>query len=242
MTTEARVLNVAGIAVEVDRKAIKNLHLSVYPPDGRVRIAVPLRVDDDAVRLAIVSRLSWIRRQCASFARQPRQSRREMLTGESHYLWGRRYRLNVVRHTGANGVYVRGRNVIDLYIRPGAGAARRKVVLNEWYREQLKAKIPKLTPVWESKVGVDVAELRVKRMKTRWGTCNIEARRVWLNLELAKKPLKCLEFVLVHEMVHLLERHHNERFAWHMDRVMPSWRLVREELNRLPLAHTNWTY
>lgn len=242
MSTEAHVLNVGGIAVEVDRKAIQNLHLSVYPPDGRVRVAVPLRVDDAAVRLAIVSRLGWIRRQRAGFARQPRQSRREMVSGESHDLWGRRYRLNVVRHTGANGARVRGRSVIDLFVRPGADAARREAVLNEWYRAQLKTRIPALIAMWAPVVGVELAEWGVKRMKTRWGTCNAHARRIWLNLELAKKPPQCLEFVVVHEMVHLLERHHNECFAGHMDRVLPQWRLVRAELNRQPLAHEDWTY
>jgi predicted metal-dependent hydrolase len=236
------MLEVGGLTVEVDRKAIKNLHLSVYPPDGRVRIAVPLRVDDDAVRLAIVSRLGWIRRQRAGFARQPRQSRREMVNGESHYLWGRRYRLNVIRHTGANGVRVRGRSALDLLVRPGADAERRNAVLRQWYREQLKAEIPALIEKWEPKVGVHVADWGVKRMKTRWGTCNIDARRIWLNLELAKKPPECLEFVLVHEMVHLLERHHDARFVGHMDRVLPPWRTRRDRLNRLPLPHENWTY
>lgn len=239
---ERHVLEVAGLSVDVVRKAIGNLHLAVYPPEGRVRVAVPLHVDDEAVRLAVIDKLGWIRRQQASFRRQPRQSEREMVTGESHYVWGRRRRLNVIGHEGPPRVRLRGPSALDLYVRPGTDAGRRRHVLTEWYREQLKARVPGLIAAWEPVVGVRVADWRVRKMKTKWGSCSIDARRIWLNLELAKKPPECLEYIVVHEMVHLLERHHNTRFVGLMDTFMPQWRLYRDTLNSAPLAYEDWSY
>lgn len=242
MTIERRQIEVRGIPVEVVRKNIKNLHLGVYPPEGRVRVAVPLRLDDEAVRLAIISRLTWIRRQQDGFERQDRQSQREMVTGESHYVGGRRYRLDVVEHAGSAAVRLRNNTTLELRVRPGTSREQREAALHRWYRGRLRARIPQLIAKWEPAIGVTVAEWGIKKMKTRWGTCNIDARRIWLNLELAKKPASCLEYILAHEMVHLLERHHNERFQQLMDRLMPQWRLYREELNRAPLAHEDWAY
>ena len=235
-------MTVHGLVVDVVRKNIKNLHLAVYPPNGRVRVAVPLRVNDEAVRLAVISRLAWIKRQRARFAQQERQSAREYVSGESHYYQGLRYRLNVIYHDGPPRVTVRNRTTLDLYVRSGSDTAQRERVLLVWYRRQLKAMILPLIAKWEPILGVKVAEWGVKQMKTRWGTCNIEARRIWLNLELVKKPALCLEYIVVHEMVHLLERHHNDRYAAYMDKFMPQWRLHREELNRAPLAHEDWEY
>lgn len=228
--------------VEVVRKDIKNLHLGVYPPGGHVRVAVPLRLGDEAIRLAVVSRLGWIRRQQKSFAKQERQSRREMVSGESHYFQGRRYRLAVIDHAGPAAVRIRNNSTLELRVRPGTDQKHRESALNKWYRQWLREQIPALIAKWEPKIGVSVAEWGIKRMKTRWGTCNPVALRIWLNLELAKKPLSCLEYILVHEMIHLLERHHNERFRELMDKLMPQWRLHRQELNRAPLSHENWTY
>ena len=228
--------------MEVVRKDIKNLHLGVYPPNGRVRAAVPLRLDDEAVRLAIISRLGWIRRQQERFEQQVRQSQREMVTGESHYFQGRRYRLDVIEQNGPAGVRLRNRTTMELRVRPGADRDKREVVLHRWYRQWLREQIPQLIATWEPVVGVIVADWGIKKMKTRWGTCNIEARRIWLNLELAKKPVSCLEYILVHEMIHFIERHHDERFRESMDTLMPQWRLHRDELNRAPLAHEDWTY
>ncbi len=202
---ERSALQVGGVPVSVVRKDIKNIHLAVYPPDGRVRVAVPLHVNDEAVRLAVVDKLRWIKRQQSEFETQVRQSQREMVTGESHYFWGRRYRLNVVSHDGPSRVEVHGTKTIELYVRPDLDAGQRRRVLTEWYRKQLKTKVPNLIAEWEPVVGVDVADWGVKKMKTKWGSCSIEARRIWLNLELAKKPLECLEYIVVHEMVHLLE-------------------------------------
>lgn len=242
MSTERHTIAVSGMTVEVVRKPIKNLHLGVYPPAGRVRIAVPLHIDDEAVRLAVISKLGWIRRQQRAFDRQPRQSQREMVAGESHYVFGRRYRLRVVEEDAPARVTIRGNNHLILRVRPGTSAEKREEILSQWYRRRLRAVVPELIARWEPVIGVQVAEWGIRRMKTRWGTCNIEAGRIWLNLELAKKPPQCLEYILVHEMVHLLERHHNDRFRECMDRFMPQWRLHRDELNRWPLAHEDWEY
>ena len=228
--------------VDVVRKDIKNLHLAVYPPDGRVRVAVPLLTDDEAVRLAVVDKLGWIKRQQKHFAQQPRQSQREMVTGESHYVWGHRYLLEVIRHAGPNHVQVCGSSTLELYVRPDADAGRRRRILAEWYREQLKTQVPELIAKWEPMIGVEVNDWGVRKMKTKWGSCSIGARRIWLNLELAKKPAACLEYIVVHEMVHLLERRHNERFVALMEHFMPQWRLHRDTLNQEPLGHEEWDY
>jgi predicted metal-dependent hydrolase len=235
-------MEVLGLPIEVVRKDIKNLHVGVYPPSGRVRVAAPLRLDDDAVRLAIISRLGWIRRQQARFAQQMRQSRRELAYGESHYFEGRRYRLNLVEQDAAPRVRLATNSLIELGVPPGTGRAGREAVLHQWYRERIRGQIPALLRKWQPRIGVEVAEVRIRRMKTRWGSCNGPARRVWLNLELAKKPPSCLEYILVHEMVHIRERHHNQRFRQLMDAAMPTWRLCRDELNRAPLAHEEWQY
>ena len=242
MSTESHQITVNDLVIDVVRKDIKNLHLAVYPPDGRVRVAAPLLVDDEAVRLYAVSKLAWIRRQQAKFEKQERQSAREYVTGESHYYRGRRYLLNVVYHDGPPQVALRNNTRIDLIVRNGSDAAKRERVLLDWYRKKLKEAIPPLIAKWEPVVGVEVAEWGVKRMKTKWGTCNIEARRIWLNLELAKTSPHCLEYIIVHEMVHLLERNHTDRFVAYMNRFMPQWKLYRDELNRGPLAHETWEY
>lgn len=239
---ERRFLEVGGIAVEVLRKNIKNLHLGVYPPDGRVRVSAPRRFDDAAVRLAIITRLDWIRRHQAALQQQSRQSQREFVTGESHYFAGRRYRLDVIERDSPPEVRLRNNQTLELRVRPGAERSKREAILHGWYRQQLRAQLPALVAQWEPIVGVAVNEVRIKRMKTRWGSCNIKAKRIWLNLELIKKPPSCLHYVLVHELVHLLERRHNRRFRELMDRFMPQWRLHRDELNRAPLARESWRY
>jgi predicted metal-dependent hydrolase len=242
VVTEKLQLEVRGISVEVVRKDIKNLHLGVYPPRGRVRVAVPLHLDDEAVRLAVISRLAWIRRKQDGFAQQDRQSQREMVTGESHYVQGRRYRLNVVEQEGPLKVLLPNNTTLELRVRPGTDRDQREAILNRWYRQHLREQIPALIAKWEPQISISVSAWGIKKMKTHWGTCNIEVRRIWLNLELAKKPISCLEYILVHEMVHLHERHHNEQFKKLMDRLMPQWPLHQETLNRAPLAHENWGY
>jgi len=228
--------------VEIVRKDIKNLHLGVYPPQGRVRAAVPLALDDQAVRLAVISRLGWIHRQQKRFQEQDRQTQREMVSGESHYYSGRRYRLEVIEHDAAPTVCLSNNTTMQLCVRHGSDRDKREAVLRQWYRRRLREQLPPLLAKWEPEVGVMVAEVRIKKLKTRWGSCNAEARRIWLNLELAKKPPACLEYILVHEMVHFRERHHNAQFRELMDALMPQWPLFRAELNRAPLAHEDWRY
>lgn len=242
MATDTHHLTVGGIRVEVERKDIKNLHLGVYPPNGRVRVAAPLVVSNDAVRLAVIDKLGWIKRQRARFAQQPRQSQREMVNGESHYFLGRRYRLRVHEQNAPARVAIRGVASLDLFVRPGSNAEQREAVLLRWHREQLKVLIPPLLEKWQPVLGVQVTAWGIKKMKTKWGSCNVDARRVWLNLELAKKPPQCLEYIVVHELVHLLERHHNERFTALLDKHLPQWRQAREMLNRAPLGHEDWSY
>jgi len=237
-----RQICISGIDVEIIHKDIKNLHLGVYPPEGRVRVAAPLQLDDDAVRMAVISKLSWIKRQKARFQEQPRQSKREYIPRESHYFLGDRYLLNVNEEPGPARVEIFHKNRLDLFVPHGADAAQRERVLLAWYRKELKARIPNLIYKWQAIIGVQVSDWGVKRMKTKWGSCNIEARRIWLNLELAKKPVQCLDYIVIHEMVHLLERHHNEQFTALMDKFMPNWRLHRDELNRTPLSHEKWVY
>lgn len=242
MSIEQHHIVVGGIRVDVVRKDIKNLHLGVYPPNGRVRVAAPLRVSDDAVRLAVIGKLAWVKRQRAHFEGQPRQSAREMVSGESHYFLGRRYRLRVIAHKGLTAVTVRGKSVIEMRVQPAMTATERERVLHRWYRRHLREIIRPLLEKWQAVLGVQVAECRIKKMKTKWGSCNADARRIWLNLELAKKPVQCTEYVLVHELVHLLERYHTDRFLAVMDRNLPQWRGLRDELNATPLAHETWTY
>lgn len=235
MNTSSHHITVQGIIVEVVHKNIKNLHVAVYPPVGRVRVSAPLFVDDEAVRRAVISRLAWIKTHQAKFAAQPRQTARIYVSGESHFFLGRRYLLNVINHNGPGRVVVRNKKIIDLYVRDNVDAEGRERVFVEWQRQQLKKLIPPLIAKWQQTLGVTVAEWGVKRMKTKWGTCAIGARRIWLNLELMKKPIACIEYVVVHEMVHLLERSHNNRFKAIMTRFLPHWRLIRQELNKQPL-------
>lgn len=242
LNTEPHRISVGGLTVEVVRKGIKNLHLGVYPPEGRVRVAVPLAMSDDAVRLAVISRLRWIRRQRSRFAAQPRQSARRMVSGESQYFLGRRYRLRVVEHDGPTRVTLRGAARIELRVRPGTDTDTRERVLHQWYRRRLRELIAPLAEKWEALLGVEPAFWGIRKMKTRWGTCNTETRRIWLNLELAKKPVECLEYLVVHELTHLLERRHTDRFVALMDRSLPLWRLHRETLNAAPLGHDTWNY
>lgn len=242
VSPEQQDFEVRGIPVELVRKDIKNTHIAVYPPEGHVRIAVPRHVDDETARLAVVDKLGWIQRKRREFDEQDRQSQREMVNRESHFVWGERYLLDVNRHTGPNRVRIDSPNTLEMHVRPDAGADRRREILHEWYRDQLKDRIPDLINEWSPEIGVEVRDWGVKKMKTKWGSCSIGDRRIWVNLELAKKPPQCLEYILVHEMVHLLERHHNDAFRGHLDRVMPKWRHYRELLNTEPLAHADWKY
>lgn len=233
---------VNNIVIDVVRKDIKNLHLSVYPPSGRVRIATPTKVDDEAVRLFAISKMSWIKKNQAKYINQQRQPERKYVSGESHYFRGQRYLLNVITHTGYPKIAIRNKKFIDLYVKADYTQEQRENVMTNWYRKNLKEQIPALIEKWQKIIGVEVAQWEVKKMKTKWGTCNREAKRIWLNLELAKKPEHCLEYIIVHEMVHFLERNHTERFVAYMDKFMLQWSSIKDELNRSMLKHEDWTY
>ncbi len=241
MSTASALITVAGLDIDVVFKDIKNLHISVYPPVGRVRVAAPERMEEENIRLAIVQRLSWIKRQRKQLQDADRQSERRMISGESHYVWGKRYRLDVSRTSGHHAVEINGKSL--LVIAPeGSDAEARFRTLDRWYRRQLKAVLPQLLAKWAPVIGVDAPKVAVRRMKTKWGSCNPKSRRISLNLELAKKHPGCLEYILVHEMVHLSERTHGDRFTSLMDSYLPSWRAMRDELNRAPLTHEEWTW
>lgn len=239
MTTTSAYLTVRGIEIDVIHKDIKHLHIGVYPPAGRVRVAAPSRLDDDQIRLAIVQRLPWIRKQRKQLEGAARQTTREMVTGESHYVWGTRKRLKVVERPGRAHVEVDGDRLI-LYVAPGATAEQRRQCLEGWYREQLRAELPALLDRWEQKLGVTVPKWTIRRMKTKWGSCNRETRNVWFNVELAKKDPLCLEYIVAHELTHYFERGHGERFTTLMDRHLPDWQMRRDELNGAPLAEEEW--
>lgn len=242
MSTKPRRLEIGGLTIDLVRKDIKNLHLGVYPPQGRVRVAAPLAMGDEAVRLAVISKLGWIKRQQAKFEEQVRQSEREYVSGESHYFLGRRYRLRVHKDSGPVRVAIIGKTSIELFVRPEMDAAQRGRVMLGWYRAQLKELLPPLLEKWESRLKVKAAEWGVKKMKTKWGSCNPATQRLWFNLELAKKPVPCIEYIVVHELAHLLERQHNDRFAALMDKHLPTWKTRRQELNAAPLGHDAWSY
>lgn len=234
-------LKLGDITVDVVRRDIKNVHLSVHPPSGRVRIAAPTRMKLDTLRLFAISKLGWIKAQQKALREQERESPREYLDRESHYLWGKRYLLKVVEEDAPAGVHIKGSRLL-LYVRPGAGVEKREEVLTRWYRERLKEAAPPIIELWSPRLNVDVERFFVQRMKTKWGSANPVARSVRLNTELAKKPKECLEYIVVHEMIHLIEPTHNERFMRLMDKAMPMWKAYRDILNRLPVRHERWEY
>jgi len=234
-------LELGNIVVDVEHKDIKNIHLSVYPPNGKVRISAPLRMELDTIRVFAISKLQWIKKQQENIQKQERETPREYLTRESHYFLGKRYLLKVILHNASPEVVVKHKE-IELYIRPDISTEKRKEILDEWYRRELKKLLPDIISKWEQTIGVRCNEFGVKKMRTKWGTCNIEAKRIWINLELAKKPVECIEYIVVHELVHLIERKHNERFISLMNEFMPKWKFFRDELNRLPFSHLDWKY
>jgi predicted metal-dependent hydrolase len=232
-------LKFGDITIEVEQKNIKNIHLSVHPPLGRVRIAAPSRMDFDTIRVYALSKLNWIKKEQLKFKNQDREEQREFLNRESHYYKGKRYLLKIIETDSPPKVELMHSTLV-LYVRPETSVENRQAILEKWYRAQLKKDLPALIEKWEKKLNVRVDEFGIKKMKTRWGTCNIEARRIWLNLELAKKPPECLEYIVVHEMIHLLERKHNDRFIGFLNKHLPKWRFYKEELNSLPLKKENW--
>jgi len=233
MNTEQYHIEVSGIDVDVVKKDIKNLHLAVYPPTGRVRLSSPYSMKQESLRLFIISKLGWIKKHIRNMNSQIREQEREYIQGESHWVEGQRYLLNIIEKEATPKVDIRNKKYIDLQVRPGSNKAKKEEIMREWYRNRLKAQIPELIYKWEDTLGVEIEDWGVKLMKTKWGSCNIEERRIWLNLELAKKPIRCLDYVVLHEMAHLKERHHNDRFKALLDTYLPGWQNVREELNEV---------
>ena len=229
------------IAVDVELKDIKNVYLSVYPPTGRVRITAPKHMNLDTVRVFAISKLAWIQKQQQKHREQERETFREYLDRESHYVWGKRYLLRIVEVDAAPAVELNARNMI-LRIRPAASVEARVAIISKWYREQLKSAVPGLLAKWEPIIGVSVERFYVQKMKTKWGSCNPARRSIRLNTDLAKKPAYLLEYVLVHELTHLLEKSHNHRFTALMDQFMPQWRDYREMLNTSPLTNEFWDF
>ena len=223
---------VEDIEVEVVKKNIKNMNLSVHQPDGRVRLSIPRRVSEENTRLFIISKLEWIKKHRERIASQSIETPKEFVSHERHYLFGKPYILNLIESKSKQRVEIQD-NYINLYVRPRSTIEKREKIMSEWYRENLKNVIPKYIKKWEDLIGVTISEWRVKLMKTRWGTCNIRDKRIWINLELAKKDLKFLDYIVVHEIVHLLERNHNDKFKSYMDIYLPSWREIQDELNGL---------
>ncbi len=242
MNTEMHTqIELGEITVDVIQKDIKNIHLSVYPPAGSVRISAPLRMDLATIRVFALAKLGWIKTQQEKLRAQEREPPREYIDRESHYVWGKRYLLQIVEHDAAPCVRLEPSTPL-LQTRPGTPRVKRQAILEEWYRDQIKSELPPLIAKWEGLMGVQVTHFLVQKMKTKWGSCSPATRRIRLNTDLARKPPICLEYVLVHEMVHLLEPTHNQRFKSLMDQFMPSWRIYRNELNRLPVRHKEWNY
>lgn len=238
MSTTSSYLTVSGLGIDVIYKDIKNLHISVYPPVGRVRVAAPHRLDEDAIRLAVVQRLPWIKKQREQLRNADRQTERRIVSGETHYVWGDRLRLDASRH-GRSRVTVAG-NTLWLTAPEDYDEDQRRAVLDDWYRKELKAAVPPLLAKWQPIVGEEATKFVVRHMKTKWGACQTKSRSIWLNPELAKKNPRCLEYIVVHELSHLIERTHNEHFIELMDLHMPDWRMRRDELNDAPLADEDW--
>ena len=216
------------------RKKVKNLNMTIQPPDGRVRVSIPRHVPDETVHKFVLSKLRWIKEKQAELRALPKPALKEFISGEQHYLWGEPYLLDVIERWGRHEVLLSDNAHLCLYVMPNTTRANREKVLKAFYRTEMEKRLPVLVAKWESVMGVQVSEWRIKQMKTRWGSCNVKARRVWVNLELARRPPQYLEYILVHEMVHLLERGHNKRFYRFMNKLMPKWPSYEELLERSP--------
>lgn len=234
-------IQLGDILISVNRKDVKHSHLSVYPPDGRVTLVIPTHTRLEVAHAYAATKLSWIRNQQGKFQAQSRETPRQYVERESHYIWGRRYLLSVMEAAGKPSVHMTHRG-ITLTVRPGTNSTRRAQIMHEWSKALLHEVVPELIAAWEQRLGVSVADYFLQKMKTKWGGCNPKARNIRLNTELVKKPKDLLEYVVVHEMIHLIEPTHSPRFESLMDKHYPSWRDARSELNELPLAAEAWKY
>jgi len=236
-----QVIHFSGLAAEVERKEIRNVHLSVYPPNGRIRIAAPLHMSLPTIRAFAITKLGWIRSQQRQIQEQEREPPREFLEKESHFVWGKRYLMRVVE-VQRHACIEFSRSKLTLKKLPRWDSSRCEALLEEWYRAQVRKQAAPLISRWENRMNVTVEKLFVQRMKTRWGSCTPSRGYIRLNTELAKKPRECLEYLIVHEMAHLIEPTHNDRFISLMDSFLPNWPVLREKLNRLPVKHEDWRY
>ncbi|WP_151448965.1 M48 family metallopeptidase [Lacisediminimonas profundi] len=234
-------IQIGDLTLEVVRKDIKNIHLSVHPPIGRVTIAAPSHMRLDTLRVFAIAKLSWIRRQQCKLLNQDRERPREFLNRESHYVWGDRYLMTVTEVEAPPCIRLVHKRMF-FQTRPGWDSARKQELLDGWYRELIKTAVPEILATWEKKIGVKVNRFFVQRMKTKWGSCNPLAWTIRLNTDLARKPRECLEYIVVHELVHMLEPSHNVRFVGLMDRFMPKWQSHRQLLNSLPVRQESWDY
>lgn len=234
-------IELGDITAHVTQKDIKNVHLSVYPPTGSVRISAPLRMKADTIRVFALSKLHWIKKQQANFKEQERETKREYLDRESHYLWGQRYLLEIIQKNKAPRVET-SNNKLVLRARPGATTEKHQQILEAWYRNQLRDEALPVVGKWCERLQLELPRLIIQRMKTKWGSCTPSSRTIRLNLELVKKPPECMEYIVIHELIHFIEPTHNSRFIALMDKHIPKWRLYREELNRLPVRHEEWEY
>lgn len=240
MSTNQSLVKVGGIEAVVLYKPVKNLHLNVLPPVGKVRVAAPQNMNDDAIRTFLATRISWIKKMQANFKGQERQTPREYVSGETHYLFGNKYKLEVAKIERLSSVSIKGKSKILLYIKHKTDVLKREQIMQDWYRVELRNVLDKSVVKWENKIGVKISDWGIRRMKTRWGTCNHKQKNIWFNLELAKKPLSCIEYVIVHELLHLIEEKHSEKFVKLLTQYLPKWQNEKEELNRLILAHEEW--
>ena len=242
MSIKTGKLVMADLEVQTVRKNIKNIHIGVYPPNGRVRIAAPMMTTDETIRLIVLSKIPWIRKQRNKFAKQQRETPREYVTGESHYFLGQRYLLNVIPEQHRGSVVINGKKRIDFFVRPGMNTEDRGRIMERFYRRELKKVMDVAVAKWEERLEVHANEIGIRKMKTKWGSANTKDKRIWINLELAKKSPNCLEYVIVHELAHLIERGHNERFRTIVESVMPNWRQYRDELNNFISGDEDWSY
>lgn len=233
-------MKVSNLTIETIRKDIKNIHLGVYPPNGRIRMAVPLRTSDESVRLFAISKTPWIKKQQKVFSKYPRQTPRKYVSGETHYIFGKPYLLDVIPSDEPPRLKIKKNTHIELYVKPKSTIKQKEKLFENFYRCELNDIISKSIKKWEKKVGVKVKEIKIKKMKTKWGTCNDKDKRIWLNLELAKKPFHCIDYVLAHELVHLKERKHNDQFMELLESAYPKWQQHKEELNHGILSHFEW--
>ena len=226
-----RIIEVANISVEVEWKNIKNVHLTIYPPNARVHVSAPIGMTEEAVRLFLVTKIPWISQRISQILNQSRQTPREYVSGENHYFKGHRYRLKVLYHNAPAKVEIQGNEYIKLYVREGVTEERRAEVLREWYRSELKLILHTLITQWEKTLEVTVNKWEVKQMKTLWGSCNHHTRNIIFNLELIKKPVRCIEYIVVHELLHIKVRLHNEEYTALLTQYFPNWKQLKEELN-----------